>query len=165
MWHNVTMGSAKTIYKCTVLHIISQFLTTAIMKNNKAFFIYICHWKKKITASTSSLCAAINGSTIQFTHSERANWQLPTPQQRKAKPLATKIEHDKMVKTKLQWQKAGQLNRKKMGQKVRPKQKVVSSLQWEGDDCGMITILQMTAQAPSRHTNREAWLKGGYVLS
>lgn len=50
-------------------------------------------------------------------------------------------------------------NRKTGTKSVHPKQNVVSNVQWEGDGCGMIAILQKTRRAPSCHTNREAGLE------
>lgn len=74
---------AKTIQQHTALYIISQFLTTAIIKNNKALHLWLSlSVIKKQSYQLLPQCAfkptAINGSTVHFTHTERANWQIPT---------------------------------------------------------------------------------------
>lgn len=119
---------AKTIQQCTALYIISPFLTTAIIKNNKALHLWLSlSVIKKQSYQLLPQCAfkptAINGSTVQFTHTERANWQIPTTLQRRkrAKPMATKIKHDKTVKAKLEWEKETE----KLGWKVSIRNKML----------------------------------------
>lgn len=160
---------AKTIQQRTALYINSQFLTTAIIKNNKALHLWLSlSVIKKQSYQLLPQCAfkptAINGSTVQFTHTERANWQIPTTLQWRKKSQTHGHEDQAWQNSK---SKTGMRKRnRKTGMKsVHPKQNVVSDVQWEGDACGMIAILQKTRRAPSCQTNREAGLERGHVLS
>lgn len=132
MFHKIQtmrlISIAQTIQQHTALYIISQFLTTAIIKNNEALHLWLSlSVIKKQSYQLLPQCAfkptAINGSTVQFTHTERANWQIPTTLQwrKRAKPMATKIEHDKTVKAKLEWEEETE----KLGWKVSSQNKML----------------------------------------
>lgn len=129
VFHKIrAISIAKTIQQHTALYIISQFLTTAIIKNNKALHLWLSlsvikKQSYQLLPQRAFKPTAINGSTLQFTHTERANWQIPTTLQwrKRAKPMATKIKHDRTVKAKLKWEK----EREKLGWKVSSRNKTL----------------------------------------